>query len=113
MRPESIKQMNWAWMYQTNVKGGEGKCSSCVQWVQFDCSECLLLEYGYKAYMHYKDGELRFVKIKSGRVDLVNNLLLKRNNPNEKVKVKRAIENQKVRPNGCGRHDPFKDMCYT
>ena len=31
------------------------------QWTQFECTECLLLEFNYQAYMHSKNSEFGIV----------------------------------------------------
>ena len=65
--------MDWAWQYEANPDGG--------RWIQFDCSECLVLEYAYQAYQVTLQESLRMIEIMSGTVDLENYTLTLRINP--------------------------------
>ena len=40
---ESVKALNWAWEYQSET-------TSQQQWTQFNCNDCLVLEFGYQTY---------------------------------------------------------------
>ena len=38
---KTINRYNWAWQYFDQETDN---------WIQFDCNDCLVLEFGYKAY---------------------------------------------------------------
>ena len=40
---KSVQNFNWAWQY-SDPDRGDGK------WIQFDCTECLKLEFDYQAF---------------------------------------------------------------
>ena len=58
----SVKDLNWAWLYQRPDS----------TWIQFDCTECLNLEYSYHAYQISGKDIYRNVNIVNGTVDIQN-----------------------------------------
>ena len=52
---KDVKQMLWAWYYQDQDKEND--------WVQFDCSECLIIEFEYQAYKLSQDEKYRELPI--------------------------------------------------
>lgn len=57
----SIKSFNWAWQH---------RLIQCEEWVQFDCTDCLQLEFNYQALSLSKMDCFKVVKIIGGKVDL-------------------------------------------
>ena len=55
--------MIWAWQYFD--KGS-------LEWIQFDCMECLVIEYAYKAYTISKSSQFKQTDIVQGTVDFEN-----------------------------------------
>lgn len=77
--------------------------------MQFDCNECLILEYSYHAFLITgKNEQFRLVEIKLGTVDMESSSLITMDEPAREIHVRRSGDNsQRKRPNGKGRHDPF------
>ena len=93
-----MEDLNWSWQYW---KAQEER------WVQFECTDCLHLEYGYKAYQISENGNLYSeVKILQGTVDLKTLEMQPLKAPESTFKVKRTKDNVRCRPNGQVRHDP-------
>lgn len=49
---ESIPQANWAWEFFISHGSCDGSISAGT-WQQFDCTECLILEFDYKFYCKF------------------------------------------------------------
>ena len=96
--------MNWAWFFLD---------PHLETWIQFNCTECLVIEYGYQAFRISKQEEFRHVKFLKGIIDLETLVLTKLGNTGEKLKVMRSKHNIKVRPNGQKRHDPFMENDFS
>ena len=52
---KSVHDFNWAWQFWDQMQ---------LQWVQFDCTECLMLEFNYQAFKIsgltlYKCGDIK------------------------------------------------------
>lgn len=58
---KSVQQINWAWVYFCDEQGA---------WVQFDCTECIILEFNYHAFNISGKDAFRVVETLVGDVDL-------------------------------------------
>ena len=58
---KSVKDLNWAWQYWSEVEN---------KWLQFDCIDCLSLEFSFKAYHISGNSTFRLIEILQGTVDL-------------------------------------------
>ena len=106
---KSVKDLLWAWQYQDELT---------KEWIQFDCTECLVIEYSYQVYSISKNSEFRQIQILSGTIDfdtfmmaprVISSLIALVTLPNP-IKVRRTTDNKRKRPNGSKRHDPFGDQ---
>lgn len=68
-------------------------------WKQFDCTDCIILEYGYLAYMKSKKDKFRHVQIADGLVDLVDYTMVPTRDQSAKIEVKRLPDNTRLRNN--------------
>ena len=57
----SVENFNWAWEYRR---------SDAEEWVQFDCTDCLILEFNYQAYSICAKEKFKTCKIIKGVVDI-------------------------------------------
>ena len=37
----TLEEINWAWSYENDKE----------EWIQFDCTECILIEYAFHQYI--------------------------------------------------------------
>ena len=74
----SLKDSLWAWYY---------KSADQSKWIQFDCTDCLLIEYRYQAYSISKNKEYGLVTILKGIIDLETLTF----SPNEDLETKLPI----------------------
>lgn len=64
---ESIQTLNWAWFYKNQQDG---------QWHQFNCDDCMIIEYRFQIYSNTNDNEeqlkesIRHVILGHCRLDL-------------------------------------------
>ena len=84
---KEIKEMNWAWSYETEKD----------LWIQFDCSDCLLLGFGHHTWE--KEKELKEVTLMKGSVNLETMEMQLVDSTDKFVRVKRSADNHKIRPN--------------
>ena len=93
------KNFNWAWHYYSEQED---------QWIQFDCLDCMLLEFNYQAYIISSKSVYTKVEIMSGTIDIESmemtyDLLVAKNS------VRRLQTNDKKRPNAYRRHNPVDE----
>lgn len=104
---KTIQDFNWAWRYY---------CVETSVWVQFDCMECLQLEYNYHAYQISGKDKLAMVQIVTGLVDLRNNTMVMQQEGTGASKVVQVARTdndaQRKRPNSFRRHDIAMDIDY-
>ena len=96
---KSIQDLNWAWQFWNEEHS---------IWEQFQCPECLNLEFYYQAYAITGNEKFKFTKIVQGKVDFENFELTTNGSDNSDVKIRRTPDNSRKRPNSHRRHDPFK-----
>ena len=94
---KSVHELNWAWQYLVNET-----------WCQFDCPDCLELEFMYQAYTISKKSAYQCANLMIGTVDF-EKFGMQTDLSKSVVKVRRTPDNVRKRPNGQKRHDPFKD----
>ena len=58
---KTVDNLNWAWQYFNNHTGS---------WTQFDCNDCLVLEFGHKAYTLTGKDQYQYLEVSDGKVDL-------------------------------------------
>ena len=58
---KSVHDFNWSWQMWNNIE---------QKWIQFDCPECLNLEFNYQAYNICGHSIYKTVQIIPGTVDL-------------------------------------------
>ena len=86
-------------------------CGLKNKWVQFDCPDCLVLEFEYQAFcISENDEKFNQVKLIKGTVNFESFELESMHGTKENIKVRRTSDNLKKRPNGDKRHDPFKNV---
>ena len=70
-------------------------------WVQFDCPDCILIEYAYHQYTASKmKEEFRFIKMREGTIDLKEMLIEwkkkdDQEHANPASKIQRSAENKR------------------
>ena len=74
---KNVENFNWAW---------EFRVSDAEDWQQFDCTDCLQLEFNFQAHKLSETAHFRKVQIVSGIVDL-NTYSLNDDSGNFKAKV--------------------------
>lgn len=57
---KSVKDFNWAWQFYDEKKN---------DWIQFECPECLMLEFGYQIYRMSSSEEHKQTQIMKGLMD--------------------------------------------
>ena len=96
-----VDQLNWAWQHFNELEN---------DWIQFECTDCLVLEFHYKLYKHEEAKDLRIVELISGTVDFDKFELLQNQNELSKIiKIRRSTDNKRKRANASIRHDPFQN----
>ena len=76
---------NWAWQFFSEELG---------KWIQFDCPECLQLEFNYQAYKIFKENIYKRFEIILGVVDL-DVLELVVQNSMKVMKIRRTPTNER------------------
>ena len=76
--------------------------------MQFDCPDCLQLEFHFQAHKLSGTNDYDKVQTLKGIVDLVTKELLEKVS-NTVTKIRRQATNIRVRPNAHRRHDPIGD----
>ena len=92
----SVANFNWAWQF---------KVSDAEDWQQFDCIDCLQLEFNFQAHFLSNLKEFRKVQILCGVVDLENETFYDYSDFFIGM-VRRTNNNSRGRPNAARRHDP-------
>lgn len=81
--------------------------------MQFDCSECIILEYGRKVYQKSnKKEKYKEVNIVPGKVNLDTFEMASIELPDKPVQVRRTADNVRKRPNEQTRHNPIDDEAF-
>ena len=93
------KNFNWAWQYYSDIIG---------DWVQFDCPECLQLEFYFQALRISGLDAYMIVETIIGIVNL-QTLELIDHCTKTVYRVRRTLNNIRKRPNAHRRHDPIDD----
>ena len=75
------------------------------EWKQFECTDCLLLEFHYQAYKITENSDFQKVDLIEGKVDLKDQVFKSDENSIEQP-VRRTENNERSRPNAERRHDP-------
>ena len=88
--------MNWAWQFRS---------SDAEEWKQFDCTDCIQLEFNFKAYSVKKEEGTQKVLVIAGEVDF-ETLQLNDHSHNFIGQVRRSDSNIRSRPNADRRHNP-------
>ena len=127
---KTIEDYNWSWQYKhcetlrCSLDASMFARNSSLdhklnepQWIQFECTDCLQLEFHYQAYVMHGKNKFRYVNILSGLVDLEACQLtissrLQKNNEATIIEVRRSRENTRKRPNPEKRHDPDVDDVF-
>lgn len=65
---KTIDSLNWAWQYLSPDTG---------HWTQFDCNDCLVLEFQHRAYTLTGKSKYQHQEIADGKVDLKEFKLVK------------------------------------
>ena len=86
-----MRALNWAWQYWNERLN---------DWVQFECTDCLVLEFDYQAYMIQSKERFKKSTILHGTVNFDNYELTTNYEPIEIIKVRRTQDNVRKRPNG-------------
>ena len=73
-------------------------------WVQFDCVDCLVLEFNFKAFTICKMDQYLKVETVKGTVNFEKLELVSMAEPIETIKVRRTQDNKRERPNAQNRH---------
>ena len=102
---QNISDFNWAWQYYDE---------NASQWLQFDCNDCLVLEFDYQAYKLTAKEEYSKAEITDGTVDFKQLCLVNDKHDHQTFKIRRTHDNLRVRNNAFRRHDPLyeKDCNY-
>ena len=96
---KSVEELNYAWQFHNTVTS---------EWEQFQCTECIGLEFDYQVYRVSGNEEFKCSKIIQGTVDLQKLELLANDPEKVSVKVRRTKDNiRHKRPQGEARHNPF------
>ena len=93
-----MENFNWAWQFRLD---------DSENWQQFDCTDCLQLEFNFQAHKLSETADFRKVQIIIGVVDLDTDSLYD-DSGNFKGKVQRTKTNSRKRPNASRRHDPVQ-----
>lgn len=91
----SVRDLNWAWQYFDEKKN---------QWIQFDCTECLAIEFDYQVYYKSRLEEYKFTDIILGQIDFETLELTCKTESNLVQKIRRTSNNYRARPNIHIRH---------
>lgn len=95
---QSVRALNWAWQYWN---------ARLNDWVQFECTDCLVLEFDYQAYQIQANDRFKTTDILHGTVNFDTFELTTYSEPIVKINVRRTQDNVRKRPNAYKRHDPF------
>ena len=113
---QNVQNYNWAWQYWN---------PHLEQWCQFDCTDCLILEFSYQAYKITGKDKFQSVEIISGSVDFIKMMWRKVDEKNAETKdairiasisksdehpVRRSQLNHRQRQNGYTRHNPVTEV---
>ena len=95
---DTVEKFNWAWKYRV---------SNAEAWQQFDCTECLQLEFFYQ--FNLKSHKTNFIKVQiiTGIV-FMNDYTYYDNSEKLIGEVQRCQDNIRSRPNASRRHDPIQ-----
>ena len=63
---KNLNQLNWPWKY---------KQKSGMDWIQFPCDQCVILELFYQDYLKNPIETRRFIEILSGEADFKENII--------------------------------------
>ena len=92
----NVQNFNWAWQY---------RASDAEEWQQFECTDCLQLEFNYQAFIISEQEAFKYVKLIFGTVNMLN-MVLSDDLTKTLWQVRRAPNNERSRPNAERRHDP-------
>ena len=98
------REFNWAWQFK--VIGTEQQ--EMDQWTQFECPDCLQLEFHYQAFKITGNTQFVEVDLLFGQANL-NSLEYVRSKDRVSHSIRRTPKNQRKRPNAEKRHDPGID----
>ena len=98
---KTVSDLNWAWQYCHNETG---------HWIQFDCNDCLVLEFGYTAYTLTGQYQYQFLEVIDGKVDLKLFRLEKQDDAKDFIKIRRTRDNKRSRNNAHKRHQPLEPV---
>ena len=99
------REFNWAWQYEASKDGEKGE----REWTQFDCTDCLQLEFHYQAFKITEKTEFAVVELLQGSVDLQSLSYVNNDDKSQSMAVRRTPNNERCRPNAEKRHNPVSD----
>ena len=96
-KAKSVKNFNWAWQFRSD---------DTEEWQQFDCTDCLQLEFNYQVFKLSNLKGYSKVQLLLGVVDMENFTL--KHHQKLKCMVRRTENNTRNRNNAAKRHDPVQ-----
>ena len=91
---------NWAWQFY---------CENTGDWIQFDCPDCLQLEFNFQAFKISGKDSFKIFDTVKGKVNFetlkIEDILTK-----QILEVRRTPNNARKRPNAYRRHDPLDEL---
>ena len=90
------QNFNWAWQFYAQDD---------EQWIQFDCVDCIQLEFNFQAYRISGKDSFKIIEIIRGTINFDTCEMIQKKT-GMVTKIMRTPTNARRRPNAHKRHDP-------